>query len=385
MDIRFFDHNATTPLWAEARAAWLEASDLYWWNPSSPYRKGASVKVRLEAAREGIAEVCGVRPERLMFNSGATEGNNAVFTYWASCLPADARIGVSPVEHPSVLEVAKVVFKDRIIWLELDASGAVDLSALESLVRSGKVAAVSMMASNNETGVLHDWQAAARFCRAAGVLYHCDASQWIGKRALSGLADCDFVTGCAHKFGGPKGVGFLILPENSTAFCSLRGGTQEFGYRAGTEDVAGVLAMRVALERANASVPRDASGWRDDFVAQLLEEFPAAVLVGGKAERMWNTVSVIMPEFDSVRWVRGLERRGILVSAGSACSTGKQGPSHVLAAMGYDPLAMRRVIRISSGWQATESDWSALLRGFKETHQALRAEAEGGGSRVIDI
>jgi len=385
MESGYFDHNATTPLWPAAREAWLQASDRSWLNPSSAYRRGAAVKVRLEAAREAMAEMLAVGPERLVFNSGATEGNNTVFAHWVRTLPADARVAVSPVEHPSVLEAAKAFFQDRIEWLSLDASGQVDMAALEDLLDSGTIAAVSLMSANNETGILHDWQAVAGVCVTRGIPYHCDASQWIGKMPLVGLGDCDFVTGCAHKFGGPKGVGFLILPKQKVDFCSLHGGAQESGYRAGTEDVASILAMQAALSESHGKLHAMMSEPRDRFIADLKRIVPEARVVGESAPRLWNTVSVILPDFASSRWIAGLEKSGFLVSAGSACSTGKQGPSHVLAALGEDGAAMRRVIRISSGWDTSSGDWQALLQAIVEVDRALRDESSGSGSQVIEI
>ncbi len=378
----FFDNNATTPLRPEAKAAWNAAVDAYWLNPSSPYRAAAQVHVRLEAAREELAALFGVEAGRLVFNSGATEANNAVFTYWAARLPGDAKLGVSPTEHPSVIEAAKHYFGARVVWLALNAQGAVDLDKLTELVESKSVSAVSVMAANNETGILNPWQAIAGVCREVGCSYHCDASQWVGKMPLNGLSECDFVTGCAHKFGGPRGVGFMLLPGACGDFSSLLGGVQEGGHRAGTEDVAGVFAMIAALQAAQVE---SGSAARDAFVSALKKALPGVVLVGAGAPRLWNTVSILMPEFASVRWIRGLEKRGFLVSAGSACSAGKQGPSHVLAAMGVDAGAMRRVLRISSGWDTMAEDWQALLEALLDCYSELKAEAEGSGSPVISI
>lgn len=380
--MHFFDHNATTPLRPEAKVAWDAAVEAHWLNPSSPYRAAAQVHVRLEAARETFAELLRVETARVVFNSGATEANNAVFAHWAAQLPLDAKIGVSPTEHPSVIEAAKHYFGDRVRWLALDAQGAVALPEVIKQVESKAIAAVSVMAANNETGVINPWQAIAEACQLSSCAYHCDASQWIGKMSTQGLSNCGYVTGCAHKFGGPRGVGFLVLPSTRTDFSGLVGGVQEGAHRAGTEDVASVLAMVAALQ----AVPVDVSdSARDAFLELLMANLPEVELVGRGASRLWNTVSIIMPEFTSVRWIRALEKRGFLVSAGSACSAGKQGPSHVLAAMGMDAGAMQRVLRISSGWDTTEADWQALLTALLESYAALKADAADSGSQVISI
>jgi len=382
--MQFFDHNATTPLHPEAKKAWLAAAGDAWLNPSSPYRAAAKVRVKLEAAREAFAEFLGVSAARVVFNSGATEGNNAVFAHWAEQLPSEAKIALSPTEHPSVLAAAQHHFAGRVTWLKLDEAGAIDLAAAVHLIQSESIAAVSVMAANNETGILNPWTQLAHACRSEGILYHCDASQWVGKLPVDELGCCDYVTGCSHKFGGPGGVGFIILASNQMDFQSLLGGAQEQGHRAGTENVAGVLAM-LAAYRATAREDVPAIDARDDFIASVRQAMPQVDIIGERGERLWNTVSVVMPDFASVRWIRALEKRGFLVSAGSACSTGKEGPSHVLAAMGLDANSMRRVLRISAGRETSHTSWQELARAIADSYETLRAEAADSNSSVIQI
>ena len=377
----YFDYNATAPLRPEAKAAWLSATEDLWLNPSSPYRAAARVHAHLAEVRSVVAGLFAVAAERVVFNSGATEANNAIFAHWAATLPANTRIGVSPTEHPSVLAAAQHFFGERVIWLALDGNGAVDVAALQQVLSERQLAAVSVMAANNETGILNDWAAIATACRAQGVPYHCDASQWIGKLPLDGLQTCDFLTGAAHKFGGPKGVGLCLLPAENSGFMSLTGGAQEFGHRAGTEDVAGILAMVAALQ----AVERGSAQGRDAFLVELGQVLPAVEVVGLAAPRLCNTALLIMPEFASVRWIRALEKRGFLVSAGSACSTGKQGPSPVLAAMGVEAGAMQRALRVSSGWATSVADWLALAAAMAECRSMLSSEADGSTSTVISI
>ena len=377
----YFDYNATAPLRPEAKAAWLSATEDLWLNPSSPYRAAARVHAHLAEVRSVVAGLFAVAAERVVFNSGATEANNAIFAHWAATLPANTRIGVSPTEHPSVLAAAQHFFGERVIWLALDGNGAVDVAALQQVLSERQLAAVSVMAANNETGILNDWAAIATACRAQGVPYHCDASQWIGKLPLDHLQTCDFLTGAAHKFGGPKGVGLCLLPAENSGFMSLTGGAQEFGHRAGTEDVAGILAMVAALQ----AVERGSAQGRDAFLVELGQVLPAVEVVGLAAPRLCNTALLIMPEFASVRWIRALEKRGFLVSAGSACSTGKQGPSPVLAAMGVPADAMQRVLRVSSGWATSVADWLALAAAMAECRSMLSSEADGSTSTVISI
>ena len=379
MKLCYFDHNSTTPLSGEASVAWLEATEQSWLNPSSPYRNAAAVRVRYEAARESLATQLFVAPERIVFTSGATEANNDVLRNWARQLSAHTLVGVNPTEHPSVIEAAKAYLGRRVEWLQIKSDGRVDVDSLRERVQSGQIAAVSVMAANNETGVLQPWQEIADICAEASIPYHCDASQWVGKMPLAGLSQCSYVTACAHKFGGPKGVGFLILPEELGDFSILLGGVQEKSHRAGTEDVAGVLAMLAALK---VSKTQDSSG-RDYFIKRILEEIPGTNLVGHEAPRLWNTVSLLLPRHASMRWIRALEKSGFLVSAGSACSTGKASVSPCLLAMGIDRVLAGRALRISSGAETTEQDWQALANAMVIAFSLLNAEARAEKSSVI--
>lgn len=379
--MRYFDHNATTPLCDAAKAAWLEASDHAWQNPSSPYRAAAAVRARLEACRERLGELLGVESSRIIFNSGATEGNNLVLHHWNETLGNDARIALSSIEHPSVLEPAKALFGGRIEWLPANSEGRVEIEDFDF----DRVAAVSLMAANNETGVLQPWQDVGSICNSKKIPFHCDASQWVGKMPLSGLSECNFVTGCGHKFGGPKGAGFLVVSGSQSLEGRLRGGAQEDGGRAGTEDFSAIASLVAALEWAESLRVAVSDEHPDLFVAKLVKKIPAVQVVGEGAPRLWNTVMVEMPEFSSSRWIARLERRGFFVSAGSACSTGKSGPSHVLAAMGRDSSAMRRVLRISGGWETSREDWLAMADSLGEIYADLQSEASSSDAEVISI
>ena len=381
MEPRYFDHNATTPLCEAAKTAWISASEVHWHNPSSPYRGAAAVKVRYEAARESLARHFGVSPERVIFTSGATESNNAVIRHWARFLPSDACVGINPTEHPSVIEAAKALFGTRVVWLPVSKNGLVDMDSLFARIASGTLSAVSVMAANNETGVIQPWQAIAGHCTEAQIPYHCDAAQWVGKLPLEGLSACAYVTACAHKFGGPKGVGFMLLPEGAVDFRLLEGGEQEAAHRAGTEDVAGVLAMSAALEHSKS----DKSEARDAFIEQIVQAIPGTALIGAGTERLWNTVSMSMPRHQSVRWIRALEKEGFLLSSGSACSTGKTSVSEVLLAMGIDAAVAGRVLRISAGAETTAEDWHALADALLITYKLLNKEADSMKSQVVSI
>ncbi len=364
----YFDHNATTPLAPIAREAWLRAQDEAWHNPSSPTRAAARVRIRLDAARERLAILLGGEPKRLVFNSGATEGVNAVFAYWAATLPPAARVGVNPTEHPCVLEAVRAHFGEaRITWLAVTRDGVVVLEKLAALLAAGDVAAVAVMAANNETGVLQPWTQVAAFCRRVRAPFLCDATQWLGKLPGSGLGAAGWIVGSAHKFGGPKGAGFLQIAPDVDGFHAQLGGAQEHGHRGGTENYPGIAALLAALTEAETTkvlFETERLRGREGFEHAICAAVPGTRVVAAEAERLWNTVSLLLPHGENVRWVARLDKQDFQVSTGSACATGKAGPSPVLAALGLAPDEAKRVVRVSAGWDTTGAGWAALAAAF---------------------
>ena len=357
---RYFDFNATTPLCPAARDAWLEASEKHWHNPSSLYREAGAARRRLEDAREELGGILGCEPERIVFTSGATESNNALLSQPGL---AGKKILYSAVEHSSVREPA--LRRPESLPIPADRGGGIDLDWLGGqLARGEPPALVSAMAANNETGVLLPWRQIAALCRRHGAPCHCDAAQWIGKLPAADLGECDWITGCAHKFGGPRGTGFIAIPESLPAFRLAEGGPQESGHRAGTENLPGILAMIAALrQKPDSALAAAAPGHaraRNAFEARVLEAIPGAAVAGAAAERLWNTSLLILPRHSNLKWLTRLSHLGFSVSTGSACSAGKGNPSHILEAMGLDWDAMGRVLRVSGGWDTTAADWDAL-------------------------
>jgi cysteine desulfurase len=379
----YFDHNATTPLLPAAREAWLRASDEAWANPSSPYRISARVHRLLDDARARVASTLGVTPEEIVFTSAATEANNAVVRWAAGVLAPEARVLVSPTEHPSVLAPAREAFGDRLVECRIGPDGRVDLAALTA----GDAGLVAVMAANNETGVLGPVAEIDALCRGRGAWYLCDASQWIGRLPARGLAPGGFVVGCAHKFGGPKGVGFLRVPPAALAagFRAQLGGEQEGGRRAGTENFPAIAAMVAALEFGEAQVASidECAAWRARFIETITRRIPGCVVNSGDAPTLWNTVSLRLPAHDNTRWVVRLDKLGFEVSAGSACATGSARPSRVLTAIGLSAEEARRTLRISSGWMTTERDWQLLAEALANVWEQL--ELERGGGSVISL
>jgi Cysteine sulfinate desulfinase/cysteine desulfurase and related enzymes len=386
----YFDHNSTTPLADCAREAWLRVQAENWHNPSSPTRAGARARIRLDSYHEALSILLGGAPEEYVFNSGATEGAHAVLAHWAAKLGPTARIAVAATEHAAVLAAAGRFFGGRIDRLAHDVAGNVSVDTVRAAIESG-AAGVVVMAANNETGVIQPWPEIAAACRAAnggsGVPYLCDATQWLGKLPGAGLGDCGaWVIASGHKFGAPKGVGFVKLPsgKNEPDFVALGGGLQERGHRAGTEDVAGASALCAALgecERVHVIWEWQREEWRKAFERELVAALPGVRIVGADtsaggaapADRLWNTVFAVMPHGEATRWIARLDKRDIQVSSGAACTTNKDGPSHVLAALGYAPEEARRALRFSAGWSTTEADWAALLAALREIAPGLVA------------
>lgn len=359
----YFDHNATAPLCAAARDAWLDAVDRFIGNPSSPHRLGSRADAAIGSAREKLAGFLGCEPEKIVWTSGATESNNTVVQHFAAARTGEA--WVSAIEHPSVLEATRRWFEKQCRFIPVHRNGTVDLDWLQMNLTKGRPAFIAVMAANNETGVLQPWREVHALCSQRGIPFFCDAAQWIGKLPAQGLGKCDFVSGCAHKFGGPQGVGFLKAPDRINPL--LHGGPQEERRRAGTENVAGILAMLAALEDREAALSAcshaEREEWRAAFTGQLQHRLDDVEIVGGDIQRLWNTVSAVMPETPlGQRWVVKLDKMGAAVSTGSACASGQEKPSHVLAAMNYAVETTGRVLRFSSGWETSRGDWEKLLR-----------------------
>ncbi len=369
----YFDHNATSPLLPEAREAWLEAAQKFPGNPSSPHRLGARADHVLNEARQTLAAFLGCHAAEILFTSGATESNNTVLHHVARTKTAEAEVWVSAIEHPSVLEPARYYFHDKLRIIPVSRDGVADIDWLEREFRRHRPALVTLMAANNETGALQAWEEINQLCRSQQVPFFCDAAQWVGKLPARGLGDCDWVTGAAHKFGGPRGAGFLKVPASLSLLPLIRGGPQEELRRAGTENVPGVLSMIAALTVREGQMARGDYGaravYRETFEDQLLATLPGAEIVSAQARRLWNTVSALMPEADcQQRWVVKLDKLGCAVSTGSACSSGREQPSHVLDAMRYSPADASRVLRFSAGWETTETEWRALLAALQMVH-----------------
>jgi cysteine desulfurase len=372
----YFDHNATAPLHPAAKAAWMEAQDRFPANPSSLHRMGKRAEAALDAARDFLAARLGCLSPSLVWTSGATESANAVFAHLSSTSEPTARVWISSVEHPCVADAAGRFFPGRVWEVPVNRSGALEIVDLEDALRREKPVALVLMAANNETGVLQPWREALELCRAVGVPFVCDATQWLGRLPVLGLGEADYVFGSGHKCGAPVGVGFMKVPPGFRGF--LAGGPQEEGRRAGTQNVAGVVALEAALracESRFAEVPSRVHV-RGEVEHRLEEALPGLTVVGKEAERLWNTVSVVAPALGDCRqrWVVRLDAAGVAASSGSACASGREKPSRVLEAMGMPAGVSDRVLRLSCGWECPREDWDEVVVRMVSVWERWRGE-----------
>jgi cysteine desulfurase len=366
----YLDWNATTPLRPEARSAMAAAWDLAG-NPSSVHAEGRQARRLVEDARAAVAAAVGGLPRNVVFTSSGTEANALALSpgiHKAGGQPA-RRLLISAVEHASVLAGGRFA-PDAISRIPVTPAGIVDLAGLRAGLAAGGPALVSIMAANNETGVLQPIHEAGEIVHEAGGLLHVDAIQALGKISFDiNELMADLVTVSAHKIGGPKGVGALILADGlSGVEPLLRGGGQERGHRAGTENVAGIAGFAAAVKAAVATLGAD--GQRVERLRNRLEaglrEMPGMVIFSADAQRLPNTTLFTIPGLRAETAVIGFDLEGFAVSSGSACSSGKVQPSHVLEAMGFGPNLARGAVRLSLGWSTTEADIESCLRAWRK-------------------
>ncbi len=363
----YLDHNATTPLRPEAAAVMAEALAMTG-NPSSVHRFGRHVRRKIEAAREAIATLAGARPEGVIFTSGGTEANNL-----ALAGTGRTRILVSAGEHDSVRNAAPGA-----VPIPLTGEGLVEPSALDArLGESETPALVSIMLANNETGAIQPIAELTRIARGHGALFHCDAVQAAGKLAFDlEVLGVDMISLSAHKLGGPPGVGALILAGDLDIAPALRGGGQERGRRAGTENLPGIAGFGAAAQAARAGLDKAAAlaDLRDEMERQLRHLAPEIRIFAEAAPRLANTCCFAAPGLAAETQVMALDLAGVAVSAGSACSSGKVAPSHVLAAMGAGAAA-GSAIRVSLGWNSEVGDIEHFLRAWGALYSRGTASA----------
>jgi len=371
----YLDWNATTPLRPEAKAAMAAAWELSG-NPSSVHAEGRQARRLVEEARAAVADAVGAVPRNVVFTSGGTEANTLALSpglRTGSGAPLQ-RLLISAVEHPSVMAGGRFA-PDAIGKIAVSRSGVVDLGDLRARLVSGPPALVSIMAANNETGALQPIHEAAQIVHEAGGLLHVDAIQALGKIPLDiKEIGADLLTLSGHKIGGPKGVGALVVAEGASHVEPLlRGGGQERGHRAGTENVSGIAgfgaAVKAAMEALVADRPR-LEALRGRLEAGL-RQTQGAIIFAEDAPRLPNTTLFTVPGLRAETAVIGFDLEGVAVSSGSACSSGKVQPSHVLEAMGFDPNLAQGAVRLSLGWSTTETEVDSALQAWRKLARTL--------------
>ncbi len=359
----YLDYNAGAPVRpavAQAVAAALAEAG----NPSSVHAAGRRARARMEAARAAVAGLVGAEPAGVVFTSGGTEANALALR---GC--GRRRVLVSAVEHPSVRDAVPEAEP-----IPVDGSGTVDLAALDHLLRADpRPAVVSVMLANNETGFIQPVAAVADVARRAGALVHTDAVQAAGRLNVSmSHLNVDFLTLSAHKLGGPSGIGALVLADPDFPLAPmLLGGGQERRRRAGTENLAGIAGFGAAAAAARHEVEggeavAEMRRLRDRLEEQARARVPETVIVGAGAERLANTACLALPGVAAQVQVMALDLAGVMVGAGSACSSGKVAASPVLAAMGLGADIARSAVRVSLGWASTAGDVDRFLAAWTE-------------------
>lgn len=335
----YLDHNATSPLRPAAREAMLAALALTG-NASSVHAEGRAARGLLEDSREAVARALGVIAPMVIFTSGGSEANNMAL----KGAPVE-RLIVSAIEHPSVLEAARASGKP-VERVPVTADGVIDLDVLARLL-PGPRALVSIMLANNETGVVQPLRDVVTLAQEHGALVHTDAVQGLGKVPVNfGLLGVDMMTLSAHKLGGPAGTGALVVRDGLALEPLVHGGRQELRRRAGTENLAGIAGFAAVSGQFLIHVRT----LRDRLEASL----EGAVIAGAGMERLPNTTCFAVPGLDAETLLMAFDLDGVAVSSGSACSSGKVAPSHVLAAMGMAPEISKAAIRVSLGWNTTD-------------------------------
>jgi len=339
----YLDHNATAPAAPGVAEAVREAL-IKGGNPSSVHRSGRAARARVEAVRHALAEAVGAKAQEIVFTAGGTEAN-----VWTVTAAPVERLIVCAVEHASVLEPAQACGTPQHL-VAVDQDGRLDLADLErALAAPGGRALVCLQSANNEVGTLQPVSEAVALAHAAGALVHIDATQSLGKTALAFQSDLMTVSG--HKIGGPAGVGALIVREGVALRPLLPGGGQELRRRGGTENLAGIAGFGAALAHLDARRAAHATlaAVRDDLEARLARLCPDLVVFGQQAPRLANTSAFAVPGLEAEVQLMHLDLMGVEVGSGSACSSGKVSPSHVLAAMGVDETLSRCAMRLSFG------------------------------------
>jgi len=360
----------------------MEAALALTGNASSVHAEGRAVRRLIEEARERVAQLMGAAAKNVTFTSGATEANMLALTPALEIAgrkePRD-RLFISAIEHASVRSGGRFA-AGSVEELPVTSEGVLDLAALEEAIRKAARPMVSVMLANNETGVLQPISQIAEIVHAAAGVLHVDAVQGPGR------IDCDItqlgadlLSISSHKLGGPQGAGALVRRGDDIHVADplIKGGGQERGQRAGTENVAAIAGFGAAAAAANLTAAGRMTALRDRLETGITTATPQAVIFGAKTRRLPNTTAFAVPGIKAETAIISFDLNGIAVSSGSACSSGKVQASHVLTAMGVDPVLVRGGVRVSLGWSTTNAEIGRFLETWNVLAGSLLKERSG--------
>jgi cysteine desulfurase len=378
MDRVYLDHNATSPLRPAAREAMLAALSETG-NASSVHREGQAARARVEHARAQVAGLVGADPQTITFTSGATEAIATALSpeleLSGSATTCDVLL-ISAIEHPAVRAGGRFA-ADKIEIIPVDGTGLVDLAALDVMLAchkgAGRRPLVSVMAANNETGVIQPLSEIAKLVHAAGGALHVDAVQIVGRYPFDlETSGADLISISSHKLGGPQGAGAVIAWNAGTRVPPLlRGGGQERGTRAGTENVAAIAGFGAAAEEAANTIAEGVgrlATMREQVENGIRIILPSAAIFSEAALRVPNTTCFAVPGMTAETALIAFDLAGVAVSSGSACSSGKVAVSETLKAMKVDPALAKGAIRVSTGWSTQDGDIARFLEVFARVY-----------------
>lgn len=360
----YMDYNATAPVFPDVAQAMGDAL-MHVGNPSSVHQQGRTVRKLMEDARETLAKKLNVPTDWVFFTSGGTEADGLAIKGTGR-----QRILASAVEHAAVLSAG-----ENIEQIPVDTNGIIDLNVLETMLEADDTpAVVSVMFANNETGVIQPISEVVEIAHKFGALVHCDAVQAISKIDVDMRAlDLDMISVSAHKIGGPQGVGALVKRDSIAMKAQQAGGGQERSLRGGTENLSGIVGMGKALEiETDYKAVKELRDYLEEEISKL-----GAVIFGQAVARLPNTTYFAMKGLSSERQVMALDLAGVMVSAGSACSSGKVKASHVMKAMGVEDDLANCAIRISLGWNSTKDDVDFFVQAYAKLVERVQIRKAG--------
>lgn len=374
----YLDHAATTPTAPEVLAAMLPYFSECWGNASAVYATGREARRAVENARKEVAKAIGALPQEICFTSGGSESDNTAIRGTARALREKGKhIITTAIEHHAVLKTCRQLEQEgfEVTRVRPDGEGRIDPGEIRKAIRKDTIL-VTVMAANNEIGTLEPVGEIGRICREQGVVFHTDAVQAAGAVAIDVReAGCDLLSLSGHKFYGPKGIGALYIHEGTRLDPLIAGGQQERGFRAGTENLPGIVGLGKAITLAAENLDRNAGHMRrmrDRLTDGLLASVPGAAMNGPKEERLPNNCSIRFDGIDGEALLLRLDLAGIAASAGSACTAGNQETSHVLKAIGLTEEEAGSSLRLTTGIHTTEEEVDETVRTVREIVTDLR-------------